>query len=314
VYRLLTETEREMSSSSTGLVALCMVVKNEAEMIERAIASARPYVDEVNVLDTGSDDGTLEILERMSTEPGAPLRVERDRADEFDFETARNRSYAMASREAEWLMWMDADEALIGAKHLPTIVQAADACGLNIIKVALEYNAGTPWAPEWRERLMRRGSGEWEGLAHATWSGRNQESLFAHPAAFRSEQGPKSPPGTWLRLAVRSAQRGDPRGLIDLGAELMATGGVVGAIEVYAEYLRVADRTKLDILRVSTSRWLMIALHQLGRLEEAADVNADLLAYMSDFPVIYRLDALSGALTALLTAPAGSAGPVLAVS
>jgi hypothetical protein len=292
-----------------------MIVKDEAEMIERAIVSARSYVDEVNVLDTGSDDGTLEILERMSTEPGAPLRVRRDECPEgFDFETTREQSYAMASPEIEWLMWMDADEALIGAKHLPTIVQAADACGLNIIKTALEQTAGTSFAPEWRERLMRRGSGEWEGLAHATWSGRNQKSLFAHPAAFRTEHGrPMSSSARWLRLSVRSAQR-DSRGLTELATALMATGAIAAAAEVFAEYLRVADRTKLDILRVSAARWLMIVLQQLGRLEEMADVHTDLLAYMSDFPVIYRLDALGGALTALLSAPAGSAGPVLAVA
>ena len=42
-------------------LSLCMIVKDEKENLSRCLESAKPYVDEIIVVDTGSQDGTLEI-------------------------------------------------------------------------------------------------------------------------------------------------------------------------------------------------------------------------------------------------------------
>ena len=44
-------------------VGLVMIVKNEAKIIVRCLKSARPVTDYVLVVDTGSSDGTPEIIE-----------------------------------------------------------------------------------------------------------------------------------------------------------------------------------------------------------------------------------------------------------
>ena len=41
-----------------------MIVRDEARCLERCLASARPWVDEIVVLDTGSLDATVEIARR----------------------------------------------------------------------------------------------------------------------------------------------------------------------------------------------------------------------------------------------------------
>lgn len=46
-------------------IAACMIVRNSTEVIEEAISSVRPWVDEINVFDTGSTDGTPEFLEEL---------------------------------------------------------------------------------------------------------------------------------------------------------------------------------------------------------------------------------------------------------
>jgi hypothetical protein len=93
----------------------------------------------------------------------------------------------------------------------------------------------------------------------------------------------------------------------------MEIGDLPGAVAAFTVYLYIADRGRLDCSRVRVARWLMIALQQLGRHEEASIVQADLGEYLREFSN-YNLDALDSALGALLSAPAGSAGPVLAVS
>jgi glycosyltransferase involved in cell wall biosynthesis len=40
---------------------LVLMVKNESAILERCISTARPFVDEVLVADTGSEDATRDI-------------------------------------------------------------------------------------------------------------------------------------------------------------------------------------------------------------------------------------------------------------
>ncbi len=48
-------------SQSKPFLSLCMIVKNEGKNLERCLKSAKPYVDEIVIVDTGSQDNTLEI-------------------------------------------------------------------------------------------------------------------------------------------------------------------------------------------------------------------------------------------------------------
>lgn len=45
-------------------ISLCMIVKNEEKHLARCLESARPHVDEIVIVDTGSTDTTLEIARR----------------------------------------------------------------------------------------------------------------------------------------------------------------------------------------------------------------------------------------------------------
>lgn len=84
-------------------ICLCMIVKDEAENIERCLKSVRRLVSEILVVDTGSVDKTKEICEDL----GAVVLS-------FpwcnDFAAARN--FALENTAADWILWVDADETV----------------------------------------------------------------------------------------------------------------------------------------------------------------------------------------------------------
>ena len=85
-------------------LSLCMIVRDEEEMLPRCLAAAAPAVDEIVVVDTGSRDRTIEIARSF----GARV-IEREWTGSFS--DARNVSFDAAS--GDWLMYLDADEVLV---------------------------------------------------------------------------------------------------------------------------------------------------------------------------------------------------------
>jgi glycosyltransferase involved in cell wall biosynthesis len=47
------------------LISLCMIVKNEEKHLPRCLESVRGLVDEIVVVDTGSEDNTVSIAESL---------------------------------------------------------------------------------------------------------------------------------------------------------------------------------------------------------------------------------------------------------
>ncbi len=86
------------------VLSLCMIVKNERENLPRCLASAQPYVDEIVVVDTGSQDGTPEIAIQF----GAKVYYF-EWCD--DFAAARN--YSLSQASGDWILVLDADEELV---------------------------------------------------------------------------------------------------------------------------------------------------------------------------------------------------------
>ena len=87
-------------------VSLCMIVKNEEDVLARCLDSVSDLVDEIVVVDTGSTGRTREIAGRFT-----------NRVYDFtwidDFAAARN--YAFSLAEKDYCMWLDADDVLLDA-------------------------------------------------------------------------------------------------------------------------------------------------------------------------------------------------------
>lgn len=141
-------------------LTLVMIVRNEARCIARCLESARPHVDAMIVLDTGSTDDTVAIAEAC----GATVHhfVWCD-----DFAAARNA--ALAHSDADWNLILDADEWLegdasaLGAGTLPPAPAAPRFVGC--VRIVNRDGAEAPVARKFVPRILPRGV-RYEGRIH----------------------------------------------------------------------------------------------------------------------------------------------------
>lgn len=257
-------------------VAAAMIVREAAATVEQAVRSVRAHVDEVAVYLAGkSTDGTPGILDRLAAEPGPPLRVEQG-AWEDDYGLARSRSFAMT--EAPWVLYVDADEQLVGGEHLPEIVARADAAGANAAHVACDHldgPAGKVWT--WTPRIVMPGTGRWEGRVHEVWRRETpgfRNAVVAHPAALQVRHARRDErPGHYRALIERAAAdpAGTPRALMMLGAEYLGAADVraVGALRAYLAGNH--DRVEGDpnTYRLQALMWIVQASQRLGLVGQA---------------------------------------------
>ncbi len=97
------------TSKSKGTLSLCMIVKNEEENIGKCLASVKPVVDEMIVVDTGSTDRTIDI----ATAFGAQV---------YNFEWTDNfaeaRNFSLSKATGDWILILDADEVISSQDHI----------------------------------------------------------------------------------------------------------------------------------------------------------------------------------------------------
>ena len=110
-------------------ISLCMIVKDEEEMLPSALESVQGVVDEIVIVDTGSTDRTVKIAESFRA------RVYHH-AWEDDFSAARNLSLGYAT--GDWVLILDADERL-DAATAPLIRKTAAGCVHEAVSFSI-YN------------------------------------------------------------------------------------------------------------------------------------------------------------------------------
>jgi len=94
-------------------ITLCMIVKDEHHVIERCLESVHKYIDRYDITDTGSTDGTQDIIKKFFDEKGIPGEVHQ--SDWKGFGKSRTESFENAKKnEADYAWVIDADDNLEG--------------------------------------------------------------------------------------------------------------------------------------------------------------------------------------------------------
>lgn len=101
----------DLSDQKKSTVSLSIIVKNESKVITRMLESVYKILDYYVVIDTGSTDGTQDIIRKFFEDKGIPGEV----IDHpwKNFEDARNTALNAVKGKADFGFWIDADEQLI---------------------------------------------------------------------------------------------------------------------------------------------------------------------------------------------------------
>ena len=132
-------------------ISLCMIVKNEEKLLGRCLESVKDIVDEIIIVDTGSNDNTKTIANKFTN-----LVYDFKWVD--DFSKARNYSFSKASKD--YILWLDADDILLEEDRLK-LLNLKNTLTNNIDIVMMKYNVGFDEDGNvnfsyYRERLLKR--------------------------------------------------------------------------------------------------------------------------------------------------------------
>ena len=143
-------------------ISLCMIVKNEEEMLPNCLDSVLDAVDEIILVDTGSTDKTKNIARNYT-----------EKVFDFewidDFAAARNFSFSHASMD--YILWLDADDVFL-EEDKRKLLELKSSLDPSIDSVAMVYNYefdeyGNPILRLHRNRLIKRSRNfRWFGAVH----------------------------------------------------------------------------------------------------------------------------------------------------
>ena len=132
-------------------ISLCLIVKNEEDVLGRCLESAKDFADEIIIVDTGSTDKTKEIAKRFT-----------DNVYDFewinDFAAARN--FAFSKATMDYQMWLDADD-VVPEKSVQEINDLKKTLSADVEIVTMKYvlsfdQNNNPTFHSTRERLFKR--------------------------------------------------------------------------------------------------------------------------------------------------------------
>jgi hypothetical protein len=92
------------------LLGLVMIVRNEARGIAGTLASIKPFIDRWTILDTGSTDGTQDIVRRELA--GIPGELHEEPF--VDFSTTRNRVLDLHGKKTSYVIMLSGDDVVVG--------------------------------------------------------------------------------------------------------------------------------------------------------------------------------------------------------
>lgn len=215
-------------------ISLCMIVKNEEDVLTRCLESVKDLVDEIIIVDTGSADNTRAIAEEFTS-----------KVYEFtwcdDFSAARNYSFSLATMD--YCMWLDADDVLeekdrVIFKELKG--QLSPATDVVMMKYDTGFDdQGNVTFSYYRERLLKNnGKLLWVGAVHEVVvpSG---EVIYSECAISHRKLHPSDPDRN-LRIFERQLQLGarlDPRQQFYYGRELYYHHRYDEALKVFEDFL-----------------------------------------------------------------------------
>jgi len=91
-------------------IGLCMIVKDESHIIHEVLNSTLPLIDTFCILDTGSTDNTIQIIEEFYQKAG--IQGEVIRGDWKGFGASRSEALKLCDGKMDYILMIDADDLM----------------------------------------------------------------------------------------------------------------------------------------------------------------------------------------------------------
>jgi tetratricopeptide (TPR) repeat protein len=223
-------------------LSAALIVRDESRFIEGCLKSLVGSVDEIVIVDTGSQDDTIEKALRF------PVKLYHF-AWCNDFSAARN--FALEQATGEWILYIDADERfdIPAPRLLDSVLADSQKVAWNV-----RFHPRIDWTPYGEPRLFRNDPRiRFRGVIHETMregietvalaDGKETGvcDLALHHVGYEDDQTRKNSRNIPL-LRDRLAQ--DPKHLYSwwhLGQSLLIAGDEVGAMEAWTRGMAAAQ-------------------------------------------------------------------------
>lgn len=164
-------------------LSACIVVKNGKGSILRCLDALLPMANEYVVVDTGSSDGTLELIadwQKRHTKQRLILDKVGAKFNDSDgvFNFGAAKDYAISLATCQYVMWVDVNDILLDGKHARTlfqnIVEKYPTAGISMLTKV------TPTHSFPRLRILPRESAKFKGIIHEMVVNTNPDALTVH--------------------------------------------------------------------------------------------------------------------------------------
>lgn len=240
-------------------LSLCMIVKNEEDVLERCLSSFKGLFNEIIIVDTGSSDSTKQIAHKFTNSIYDFKWIN-------DFSAARNYSFSLA--KSDFVMWLDADD-VITPTELEKLKKLKDNLTSKTDVVMLKYavafdEQNNTTFSYYRERILNRSKNfVWEDPVHEVITPRGNIEY----ANIQIEHRKVKPTAEGRNLKIyeeliNQKQPLKPRQMFYFARELYFNNKINRAIIMFKKFLKTSNGYKENYIEACLN---LSKCHQINK-------------------------------------------------
>ena len=242
-------------------LSVCLIVKDEQDVLERCLLCVSKFADEIIIVDTGSTDDSLQIAKKFTQKVYFFKWCD-------DFSVARNFAFDKAS--CDLLMWLDADDIITdeNCAKINALKNKFEDFDMAVLPYATVFDGENPTFIYNRERIFRRDKSY-------RFSGEVHEAVVPHGKIYYSDaviyhkKVKQNEPLRNLRILQRKIAAGNTlseRDKFYYGRELLFNGMYRESIAVLEEF---SEGNGWEVNRVEACLNLYQAYLAIGKEKRA---------------------------------------------